>query len=125
MLPQHVIVFSLQRGPAEIEVPPSAIAALLDQIRTAQNAECTIARLHADTCRFCPKRMTCDPHWDAAPTWERSDAIEGTILDIEHSSSGAVALLIGSRWLTGIPASKLPDSAMPGQFRDGRRRSVA
>lgn len=116
MLPEQVIVFSLQRGPVEIEVTPSAIAVLLDQVRAAQLTERTVARPEADTCRFCPKRMTCQPHWDAVQDWDHPDAIEGAIGNIEHSSSGAAALLIGGQWVTGIPASVLPDGAAPGQF---------
>lgn len=116
VLPEHVIVFSLQRGPVEIEVTPSAIAVLLDQVRAAQLTERTVARPDADTCRFCAKRMTCQPHWDALPAWEHADALEGEIRNIERSSSGTVALLIGGQWLTGISASSLPDGAAPGQF---------
>lgn len=114
--PEHVIVFSLQRGPTEIQVAPSAVAALLDQIRAAQLTERTDARPEACTCRFCPKRMTCQPHWDEVPGWERPDAIEGTIGNIERSSSGTAALLIGGRWLTGIPENALPDGTAPGKF---------
>jgi CRISPR/Cas system-associated exonuclease Cas4 (RecB family) len=124
--PERVIVFSLQRGPVEIQVTPSAVAALLDQVRTAQLTQRTIARPEANTCRFCPKRMTCQPQWDAVPGWERPDAIEGTIGNIERSSSGTAALLIGGRWLTGIPESALPGGTAPGKFARAvrvRRRS--
>lgn len=114
--PKYVIVFSLQRGPEEIQVSPSAVAALLDRIRAAQLSERTEARPEADTCRFCPRRMTCEPHWDAAPDWERPDAIEGTIDKIERSTSGTAALLIGGRWLTGVAEDRLPDSIAPGKF---------
>lgn len=116
MLPERVIVFNLQRGLAEIEVTPSAIGVLLDQVRAAQLTERTVARPEADTCRFCSKRMTCQPHWDAVQAWDQADAIEGAIGNIEHSSSGTAALLIGGQWLTGIPASAFPDGAAPGQF---------
>ncbi|MGQ3505004.1 hypothetical protein ACT9SR_12855, partial [Enterococcus faecalis] len=54
--------------------------------------------------------------WDAVPVWDRTDAIEGTIGNVERSSSGATALLIDGRWVTGIPARVLPDGAAPGQF---------
>ncbi|KIP90349.1 hypothetical protein RU09_11425 [Microbacterium sp. MEJ108Y] len=114
--PKNVIVFSLQRGPTEIQVAPSAVATLLDQIRAAQLTERTDARPEAYTCRFCPKRMTCQPHWDEVPGWERPDAIEGAIGNIERSSSGTAALLIGGRWLTGIPEKALPDGTAPGKF---------
>jgi hypothetical protein len=114
--PEHVIVFSLQRGPAEIQVTPSAVAALLEQIRAAQLTERAVTRPDAYTCRFCPKRMTCQPHWDAVPGWERPDAIEGTIGNIEHSSSGTAALLIGGRWLTGIPENAFPGGTALGKF---------
>lgn len=116
VLPEHVIVFSLQRGALEIEATPSAIAALLDQIRAAQLTERSVARPGADTCRFCAKRMICQPHWDAVQDWDHPDAIEGAIGKIEQSSSGATALLIGGQWVTGIPPSVLSDGAAPGQY---------
>lgn len=116
VLPEQVIVFSLRRGPVEISVTASEIAALLDQVRAAQLTERTVARPEPDLCRFCAKRMTCQPHWDAVPVWDRTDAIEGTIGNVERSSSGATALLIDGRWVTGIPARVLPDGAAPGQF---------
>jgi len=116
MPPARVIIFGLQRGPAEIEAAPTAITALLNQIRAAQLDESGMARPHVDACRYCPKRTTCEPHWDAVSAWDRPDAIEGMIRSVEYSSSGAAALLIGKQWLTGIPTSKLPGSVSPGQF---------
>lgn len=115
-LPERVIVFSLLRGLTEIQVTSAAVVSLLDQIRAAQLSEGAIARPQADTCRFCPKRMTCQPHWDAVPGWDSPDAIEGEIGNIEHSNSGLTALLIGTQWLTGLSAGALPDGVAPGQF---------
>jgi hypothetical protein len=114
--PKHVIVFNLREGPVEIEVTPSAITDLLGQIRTAQLMERTLARPQADVCRFCTKRMICEPHWKAVTAWDPPDAIEGTISSIERSSSGVAAMHIGGQWLTGITGSQLPDGAMPGRF---------
>lgn len=116
MRPEHVVIFSLQHGAAEIEVTSSMISVLLEQVRAARLSASAIARPQQDTCRFCPKRMTCQPHWDALPTWDRPDAIEGAISKIEHSSSGKTALRIGSQWLTGIPAISIPGGAEPGEF---------
>lgn len=124
--PKHVIVFNLQHGPTEIEVSPSAITNLLGQIRTAQHLARTLARPQPDVCRFCTKRMTCEPHWKAVAAWDPPDAIEGTIVSIERSSSGMVAVSIDGQWLTGIVGSHLPDDAKPGQFARAvrvRRRS--
>lgn len=115
-LPERVFVFSLQQRLTAIRVTPSAITSLLDQIRVAKLTERTVAHPAAFTCRFCPKRMTCQSHWDAALDWEHPDALEGTIDDIERSSSGATAVRIGGRWLTGIPKSALPVDAAPGHF---------
>ncbi|WP_271986573.1 PD-(D/E)XK nuclease family protein [Pseudoclavibacter terrae] len=114
-LPKRVIVFSLRQGPTEIQVTPSMVAVLLDQIRAANLTELTVARPGAHTCRFCPKRMTCQPHWDAVPGWERPDAIEGVLENIERSSSRTTTALIGGRWLTGIPESALPSATVPGK----------
>lgn len=114
--PKHVIVFNLQQGPAEIEITPSAITNLLGQIRTAQHLARTLARPQPDVCRFCTKRMTCEPHWKAVAAWDSPDAIEGTIVGIERSNSGVVAVSIGGDWLTGIANSQLPAGAKPGEF---------
>jgi hypothetical protein len=116
VLPEHVVVFSLQRGPAEIEVTSSSIAALLAGIRNAQTLDRTTAQPDADTCRFCPKRMSCEPQWEAIGSWDRPDALQGPVGRIEYSSSGATALLIDGQWLTGIPVKALPPGAAPGQF---------
>ncbi|GAA2173479.1 hypothetical protein GCM10009784_07930 [Arthrobacter parietis] len=114
--PKHVIVFNLRQGPAEVKVAPSTITDLLDQIRTAQLMKRTLARPEADVCRYCMKRMTCEPHWKAVTAWDPPDAIEGTVSRIERSSSGVTALRIGGQWLTGITDSQLPDDVMPGRF---------
>lgn len=116
MFPEHLIVFSLLRGPTEIQVAPSAVAALLDRIRTTQLTDHTVARPEADTCRFCVKRMTCQPHWDAVSGWEHPDAVEGTIGKIERSSSSTAALLIGDLWITGVPEAMLPVGTVPGKY---------
>lgn len=116
VLPEQVIVFSLQRGPAEIEVTLSSVTALLAGIHNAQTLISTTAQPQADTCRFCAKRMSCEPQWDAIGPWDRPDALEGTVGKIEYSSSGANALLIDGQWLTGIPVKALPPGAAPGQF---------
>lgn len=124
--PKHVIVFNLQEGLLEIEVTPSAITDLLGQIRAAQLTERTLARPQADTCRFCTKRMSCEPHWRAVAAWDPPDAVEGTIGGIERSSSGMVAMSIGGQWLTGIASHQLPDDAAPDRFARAvrvRRRS--
>lgn len=116
MLPKRVIAFSLQRGPREIKVSSSAVAAFLTKVRAAQLSQDTVARPQIDICRFCPKRMTCQPHWDAVSAWEDIDAIEGEISSVEQANSGRVALLIGNQWVTGLPKSALPHCAEPGQF---------
>lgn len=126
MPPKHVIVFNLQQGPAEIEVSPSAITNLVGDILTAQSNGRTLARPQPDVCRFCTKRITCEPHWKAVAAWDPPDAIEGTIVSIERSSSGMVAVSIDGHWLTGMVGSLLPDDAKPGQFARAvrvRRRS--
>lgn len=115
-LPKRIIVFSLQRGPTEIQVSPSAVADLLERARAAQLTERTVARPDVRTCRFCPKRMTCQPHWDAVPSWERPDAVEGIVNNIEHCSSSTSTALIGGRWLTGIPQTTLPSGTRAGKF---------
>jgi hypothetical protein len=116
VLPQQLIVFSLQHGPRVIELTPSSISTLLDGVRAARLVDSTVAHPQPDTCRFCPKRMRCEPHWDAVPTWDHPDAVEGVVMDVEYSSSGSAAVLIGDRWLSGVPASELGKGGAVGQF---------
>lgn len=115
VFPARLIVFSLQRGSAEIEVAPHAITDLPRRIHDALEGGDT-AHPAAETCRFCPKRMACDAHWDDVKSWDGPDAIEGVIRLIEESTSGKSALLIGNKWLTGVPKGSLPTDASPGQF---------
>lgn len=114
--PQSAIVFSLQSGPVEIRVTTSEVTELLGGIRAARLIAGNIPRPDPVVCRFCPKRMICEPHWEVVSTWDRADAIEGEIVSIEQSTSGSVALRLESAWLTGIPSSTLPEGAAPGQF---------
>ncbi|AIF40725.1 hypothetical protein HX89_07000 [Dermacoccus nishinomiyaensis] len=124
--PERVLVFSLQRGLLEIPVTSSDIAPFLSKIHAAQTSERVTAYPQADVCRYCPKRVICEPHWDAISAWDDADAIEGEIAAIEHSSSGTAAVQIGGQWLTGISATILPSNLAPGQFARAvrvRRRS--
>lgn len=126
-LPAHVIIFSLRRGAMKFQAAAADAANLLARVRAAQLQDTTAAVPHADTCKFCTKRMACEPQWDAVRTWDSPDAIEGTIARVERSSAGSVALLIDGRWLTGVPASVLPRDVAVGQTARAvrvRRRST-
>jgi hypothetical protein len=129
VFPERVLVFSLQRGLVEIPVISSGIAPFLSKIHAAQLSDRITAYPHADVCRYCPKRVRCEPHWDAISAWDDADAIEGEVAAIEHSSSGTAAVQIGGQWLTGISATLLPSNLAPGQFaravRVRRRRGNA
>lgn len=118
-LPERLVVFGLQRGAVDLSVTADGVSALLAAIRAAQESEEAEARPRDEACRYCPKRMTCQPHWDALSAWDSRDAVEGEISDIEHSTSGAAALLIDDQWVTGLPASLLPP-----QVEVGRRTRV-
>lgn len=127
--PERVLVFSLQRGLVEIPVTSSDIDPFLSKIHAAQLSERVTAYPHADVCRYCPKRVWCEPHWGAISAWDDADAIEGEVAAIEHSSSGTAAVQIGGQWLTGISATILPSNLVPGQYaravRVRRRRGNA
>lgn len=114
--PERVLVFSLQRGLVKIPVTSSDIAPFLGKIHAAQGSDRVATYPRADICRYCPKRMGCQPHWDAISAWDDADAIEGEVAAIEYSSSGTAAVQIGGQWLTGISATILPSNLAPGQF---------
>lgn len=114
-LPEGVVIFDLMRGPSEFEVTSLAVDLLIEQILGARQSDVTIARPQPDVCRFCPKRIGCQPHWEAMREWDHPDAIEGVVEKVERSTSGLAALQIDGEWLTGIPERSLLTSDLVGR----------
>lgn len=115
-LPKRATIFNLWTGPIEIPVTPTSVEVFRSRILALQNSTATDARPAAGVCHFCPKRIECQPHWDAISTGESSDAIEGHINAVQHSDTGMTALQINGEWLVGVSSNMLPNGASPGQF---------
>lgn len=115
-LPARTVVFSLQRGLIEIPVRARDVATLLSAVQKARQELNLPAVPAPEVCRFCTKRMICEPHWNALAAWPDADAIEGVVGKIERSTSGTIALLIAGKWLTGLAAKKLPADLQPGML---------
>lgn len=111
MLPGRVEVFRLNRGLTAVPVSRAAVSDALMLVETARQADKSVATPGSETCRYCPRRTVCEPHWLAAATWSDPDCIEGGIETIERAANGLSAILIHSRdgrhWVTGIPGELL------------------
>ena len=119
-LPETVEAFSLIHGPLRVSAESTSVEAVLDAITEARTQDPELARPSPAVCRFCSRRFVCEPHWNALPTWEMPDALEGRITQIEHARSGTVALLVeaasGSQWITHIPCDRIPTEAEVGSY---------
>jgi hypothetical protein len=117
-IPPIVKVFSLNRGIISLDISTSEIDAALSTVAIARSLNSTETYPGLETCRFCQRRLECQPHWDAAAIWPVSDCIEGILEHVEVARNGATALLIrstsGTAWVGGLPSGLFP--AEPGAY---------
>jgi hypothetical protein len=108
-LPAQVEIFSLNRGRIPVAITAADVTVALKAVERARATNTADARPDPETCRFCQRRLECEPHWAAAPDWAKRDCLEGTIEHIEHAANGLTALrlrsLDGEAWISGIPTS--------------------
>jgi len=129
-LPDHVEAFSLSHGPITVEANPASVQAVLDAITAARKQNPDTAHPAPETCRFCQRRMTCEPQWARLTDWETPDALEGEIVQITRAETGTCGVLLataaGPAWLFQVPANRIPDAAAPGRWlraiRVGKRQ---
>lgn len=104
-LPASLVAFSLQRGPIQVEFSSAEVEELLAQYREART-QLESTRPDAAGCKYCRRRLICEPHWNAAVVWESPDCIEGKISKWETAGTGMTAVRIGGaageRWVTGL-----------------------
>lgn len=126
-LPKTVEVFSLNRGRIPVVVTPELIADALSKVQQARKASPAEAHPGLETCRFCRRRMECQPHWNAAKGWPDSDCVEGEIKRLEKAANGHIALLLktpgGPAWVSGIPV-KLMSVTTGARIRFVRLRTA-
>jgi hypothetical protein len=118
-LPDHVQAFSLSHGPITVEANPAAVQEALDAISAARQQNPETAYPVPEACRFCRRRMTCEPHWARLTDWETPDAVEGDIVQITRAETGTRGVLLatsaGPAWLVRVPGEYIPDGAAPGR----------
>lgn len=115
-LPVRAEVFSLNRGRREVPITEASIQNALAALATARATDPSHANPSPEVCRFCERRLECEPHWEAAAEWTTSDAVVGSVQRLEYATAGVVAALLqtasGPAWVTGIPGQLV--DACPG-----------
>jgi hypothetical protein len=111
-LPSRLVVFSLLHGAIRVDVNEQSLAGVLDRVDRARRSGHGVAIPGPEVCRFCPRRFSCEPHWQMVDAWPRPDAVQGLVTKLETAQSGVTAMqietLTGSAWVTHIPATSLP-----------------
>ncbi|MGW4929693.1 PD-(D/E)XK nuclease family protein [Agromyces sp. NPDC004153] len=112
-LPDVLVAFSLRHGAVHVEFSQAEIDALLARIEEAR-AQPAMEVPDERGCKYCRRRLRCEPHWAAAMTWTDPDCVEGQISKVEASVAGMTAVRIstavGEQWVTGI--TSLPVRAL-------------
>lgn len=105
-LPGKLLAFSLRYGALQTEFSQSDIDALLTRIENARDTQPRLAVPDPTGCRFCRRRLGCEPHWEAADMWEDPDCMEGRIVKVERSRAGLTAVRVatsrGEEWVSGL-----------------------
>ena len=108
VLPRQTDVFRLNKGLIPAAISKSSVAVALETVQRAREADRSVASPAPETCRYCRRRIECQPHWDAATSWPETDCVEGTIERIERAENGLTALHLqtsaGLQWVSGIPS---------------------
>jgi hypothetical protein len=111
VLPRQAEVFRLNKGLMPMAISPSLVAVALETVERARDADRSVATAAPETCRYCRRRIDCEPHWDASALWPSTDCLEGAIERIEQAANGVTALLVrsanGPHWVSGVP-TELP-----------------
>lgn len=115
ILPAQVEVFRLNRGLMPLIVNSTSVEAALDTVERARDADTSVATPTPEACRYCRRRLDCQPHWDAVAFWPGNDCVEGTIERVERAANGVVAVFlassVGPRWVSGVPGELLAAKA--------------
>lgn len=105
-LPVSLVVFSLRYGALPVEFSPHDIDALLSRVDAARDAVPLLAVPDPSGCRYCRRRLRCEPHWEAAAAWQDPDCVEGRVIKVETSRAGLTAVHIetsrGPQWVAGL-----------------------
>lgn len=115
ILPTKVEVFRLNRGLMPLSVNSTSVEAALETVERAREGDTSVATPAPETCRYCRRRLDCQPHWDAAVCWPDADCVDGTIERVERAANGIAAIFLassrGPRWVSGVPGDLLTANA--------------
>lgn len=104
-LPTSLVAFSLPNGPVQIEFSQAEVDDVLARVEVGR-AQRGLAVPDPAGCKYCRRRLICEPHWSAARTWADADCIEGLISKVETAAGGLTAVrvstAIGEQWVTGL-----------------------
>lgn len=107
-LPGALVAFSLRRGAVHIDFSEGEVEDVLERVQAARKHP-SLALPDPAGCRFCRRRLRCDPHWEAASGWEDADCVEGVITKTEAAATGLIAVRVdtihGQQWITGFASS--------------------
>jgi len=106
--PATLVAFSLRHGAVHINISERDIDGLLERLQVARSQP-SLALPDPAGCKFCRRRLRCEPHWKAASAWEDPDCVEGVISRMEAAATGLVAIHVdtieGPQWVTGLASS--------------------
>lgn len=115
--PTTLVAFSLLHGPVTIEFTQAEVDKLFERVELARGQR-GLAVPDPAGCKYCRRRLVCEPHWSAAKTWVEPDCVEGRICKVETAAGGLIAVRVstaaGEQWVTGLVPPRL-HGAITGQ----------
>lgn len=103
--PNSLVAFSLLHGPVPIEFSQAEVDDVFGRVELARGQR-GLAVPDPAGCKYCRRRLTCEPHWIAASTWGEPDCVEGPISKVETTAGGLTAVRVstaaGEQWVTGL-----------------------
>ncbi|WP_082486474.1 PD-(D/E)XK nuclease family protein [Frigoribacterium sp. Leaf186] len=107
-LPDALIVFSLRHGAEQIDFSEGDIDGVLKRVQAARKQP-SLAFPDPAGCKFCRRRLRCEPHWEAASAWEDPDCVEGVVSRMEAAATSLMAIRVDTisaqQWVTGLASS--------------------
>lgn len=103
--PTTLVAFSLLHGPVPIEFSQADVDDVFARVEVARGQR-GLAVPDPAGCKYCRRRLICEPHWSAATTWVEPDCVEGAISKVETAAGGLTAVRVstaaGEQWVTGL-----------------------
>ena len=95
LYPKHQLrlsVVSPARGiidvPWDAKIASQIKSRILEFKQLTESQRDPLASPEEDSCRFCPRRLYCAPHWQTATRAGWTDLAEGELIDVRRSDSG-------------------------------------